>query len=83
MSDETQQETTSVPRVPLGPDRPAFKKSTRHGLALLMGLAVVTALVVGILAATMRSKPQTPHVVTIPAADRNAGAARARSRAGR
>jgi thiol-disulfide isomerase/thioredoxin len=40
-----------------------------------MGVAVVTALVVGILAATTRSKHQTPHVVTIPAADRKAGAA--------
>jgi peroxiredoxin len=75
MTEETQQETTPVPRVPLGPGRPAFKKSTRRGLALVMVVTVVTALVVGILAATTRSKPQTPHVVTIPAADRKAGAA--------
>jgi peroxiredoxin len=73
-TEPTQQETTPLSRVPLGPDRPAFKKSTRHGLALVMGLAVITALVVGILAATTRSRHQTPHVVTIPAADRKAGA---------
>jgi peroxiredoxin len=75
MTEETQQGTTPVPRVPLGPGRPAFKKSTRHGLALVMVVTVATALVVGILAATTGSKHQTQHVVTIPAADRKAGAA--------
>jgi peroxiredoxin len=75
VSEETQPATTPLPRVPLGPGRPAFRKSTRRGLALVMALAVVTALVVGVLAATTRSKHQVPHVVTIPAADRKAGAA--------
>ncbi len=62
-------------RVPLGPSRPAFKRSTRRGLALVMGATVATALVVGVLAATTSSKKQPPHVVTIPAADRNASPA--------
>jgi peroxiredoxin len=40
-----------------------------------MVVAVATALVVGVLAAMTGSKHQSPHVVTIPAADRKAGAA--------
>jgi thiol-disulfide isomerase/thioredoxin len=76
MSEELDQDTTArEPRVPLGPGRPAFKKSTRRGLALAMAVAVTTALVVGILAATTSSKHQAPHVVTIPAADRKASPA--------
>jgi peroxiredoxin len=70
----TEQEQ-AVPRqahVPLGPGRPAFRKSTRHLLAVAMGIAVVTALVVGVLAATTGAKKAAPHVVTIPVADRAA-----------
>jgi peroxiredoxin len=75
VSEELPQETTPAARIPLGPGRPAFKKSTRRGLALVMVVAVATAVIVGVLAATTGSKHQTPHVVTIPAADRRAGAA--------
>jgi len=72
MTEEPPAEGTPAARVPLGPGRPAFKKSTRRGLVLVLGIAVVTAVVVGILAATTSSKQQTPHVVTIPPADRKA-----------
>jgi thiol-disulfide isomerase/thioredoxin len=75
VNEELPQEHTPAARVPLGPGRPAFRKSTRHGLALVMVVAIATAVVVAVLAATTGSKHQTPHVVTIPAADRKAGAA--------
>ena len=75
MSEELPRESIPAARVPLGPGRPAFKKSTRRGLALAMVVAATTAAVVAVLAVTTGSKQQTPHVVTIPAADRKAGAA--------
>jgi peroxiredoxin len=68
----TEEHDVREARVPLGPGRPAFTKRTRHGLGVLLGLAVATALVVGVLAATTGSKKAAPHVVTIPAADRSA-----------
>jgi peroxiredoxin len=40
-----------------------------------MVVALAIAVVVGVLAATTGSRHQTPHVVTIPAADRKAGSA--------
>jgi peroxiredoxin len=71
-TEQAEQQQPAQPRVPLGPDRPAFKKSTRKTLALAMVIAAVTALVVGVLLASTRSNHTTPHVVTIPAADRSA-----------
>ncbi len=62
-------------RVPLGPGRPAFNRRTRHTMAVVLGLAVATALAVGVLAATTGAKKAAPHVVTIPAADRSASPA--------
>jgi len=67
-----QQQPPAQPRVPLGPDRPAFKRSTRQTLGLAMVVTIVTALVVGILLASTHSNHTKPHVVTIPVADRSA-----------
>jgi peroxiredoxin len=71
----TEQNDVREPRIPLGPDRPAFTKRTRDGMAIVLGLAVLTVIVVAVVAATTGSRKATPHVVKIPAADRSASPA--------
>ena len=75
MSEVDREGQAEEARFPLGPGRPALKKSTRHGLALVMGVAIVTVVAVGVLAATTGSKSGSPRIVTIPVADRKAGTA--------
>jgi peroxiredoxin len=58
-----------MPQLPLRPGRPAFSKRTRALLLAAMLASIVVIVVIGIVLAHSSSKQ---HVVTIPAADRNA-----------
>lgn len=61
-------------RIQLGPSRPAFSKRLRLWLLLLLGVAFLTAIVVGALLAGTSSAPKG-KLVTIPEADRGASRA--------
>src|SRR5262249_26442306 len=57
-----------------GPSRPAFSRRTRLGLMLVLGVAFITAVIVGALLASTSSAPKG-KLVTIPVADRSASKA--------
>jgi cytochrome c biogenesis protein CcmG, thiol:disulfide interchange protein DsbE len=61
-----------MPQVPLRPGRPAFSKRTRRVLGVAL-VAVFAVIVVG--GAILLHSSSKAHVVTIPAADRNASPA--------
>lgn len=61
-----------MPQIPLRPGRPAFSKRTRR--ILLVALATVFAVIL-VGGAVLLHSSSKPHVVTIPAADRNASPA--------
>jgi peroxiredoxin len=61
-----------MPQLPLRPGRSGFSKQTRAVLLAAMLLSLVVLVILGVVLAHTSAKP---HVVTIPAADRNASRA--------